>query len=519
MVGQEHVIQPLSNALSRKRLHHAYLFTGTRGVGKTTIARILAKCLNCETGITATPCGVCSTCQEIDAGRFMDLIEVDAASRTKVEDTRELLDNVQYAPSRGRFKIYLIDEVHMLSGHSFNALLKTLEEPPEHVKFLLATTDPQKLPMTVLSRCLQFNLKNLSSERIASYLEHVLTEEKISFEAGALPLLAQAANGSVRDSLSLLDQAIAYSPGEIKTDNMHEMLGTLEQKHVEKLLRALAQEDAHLLLATVNELAEFNVDFGYALEELLSLLHYIAIAHLAPTALPTTLDHHAFILELQQKISPEDVQLYYQIGVHGRRDLDILQNKKTAFIMVLLRMLAFRPFDAPEIPSSQNTVRVTPATTTQKSPAPASTSVSSHPKATLNTNANALDWEKLLGSLAITGITQALAANCALKTFDGYLLTLSLSPKHAALLNDKTRARLNDALNQSLGRAVKVIINVEAPAVETPADRQLREANEQHKTAIHAIENDPIVQSLVNQLGATLEPSLIKPKNDGSSKS
>ncbi|WP_185265618.1 DNA polymerase III subunit gamma/tau [Halopseudomonas xiamenensis] len=343
MVGQTHVLQALINALDHNRLHHAYLFTGTRGVGKTTIARILAKCLNCEAGVSSEPCGVCSACREIDEGRFVDLIEVDAASRTKVEDTRELLDNVQYAPTRGRFKVYLIDEVHMLSSHSFNALLKTLEEPPAHVKFLLATTDPQKLPVTILSRCLQFSLKNMLPEKVVEHLRHVLAEEQVPFDEESLWLLGRAADGSMRDGLSLTDQAIAFGNGELKAPDVRSMLGTIDHGQVFGLLNGLAAGDARALLAAVAELAEQGADFAGVLAELISTLQRVAIAQVLPEAADNSLGDQQRVLELAGRISAEDVQLFYQLALHGRRDLPLAPDPRGGFEMALLRMLAFRP--------------------------------------------------------------------------------------------------------------------------------------------------------------------------------
>lgn len=343
MVGQTHVLQALINALDHDRLHHAYLFTGTRGVGKTSIARILAKCLNCEAGVSSEPCGTCSACREIDEGRFVDLIEVDAASRTKVEDTRELLDNVQYAPSRGRYKVYLIDEVHMLSSHSFNALLKTLEEPPEHVKFLLATTDPQKLPVTILSRCLQFSLKNMLPEKIVEHLRYVLGEEGIRFDEESLWLLGRAADGSMRDALSLTDQAIAFGNGALQVAEVRSMLGTIDHGQVFGLLDALAGNDAPAMLAAVAELAEQGVDFAGVLGELLSVLQRVAIAQVLPQAVDNSLGDQEQVLGLAGRISAEDVQLFYQMGLHGRRDLPLAPEPRGGFEMAMLRMLAFRP--------------------------------------------------------------------------------------------------------------------------------------------------------------------------------
>src|SRR5690554_911398 len=338
MVGQEHVLRALINSLNNQQLHHAYLFTGTRGVGKTTIARILAKCLNCEEGISARPCGECGSCKEISEGRFVDLIEVDAASRTRVEDTRELLENVQYAPTRGRYKVYLIDEVHMLSTHSFNALLKTLEEPPAHVKFLLATTDPQKLPITVLSRCLQFNLKNMPAEKIVDYLHTILNAEKVQYEEPALWQLGRAAQGSMRDALSLTDQAIAYGEGFISEDNVHAMLGTMDRGRLFKIAEAMAKADASAVMAEIDSMAEHSPDYDEVIQGLLTIWHKVALGQVVPAAIDNSEGEREAILAL-----PEDVQLYYQIGVSGRADLALAPNARQGFEMLVLRMLAFRP--------------------------------------------------------------------------------------------------------------------------------------------------------------------------------
>ena len=353
MVGQEHVLKALINALDFNRLHHAYLFTGTRGVGKTTIARILAKCLNCETGVSSEPCGQCGACQEIAEGRFIDLIEVDAASRTRVEDTRELLENVQYAPTRGRFKIYLIDEVHMLSTHSFNALLKTLEEPPEHVKFLLATTDPQKLPVTILSRCLQFNLKNMSPERIVGHLQFVLGKEVIPFDDSALWQLARAADGSMRDALSLTDQAIAYGGGKVADNDVVAMLGTIDHRLIERLVRGLIQGDGPALLNAVASFSEHAPDYSNALADLITFLHRMAIAQAMPEALDNSYGDRKVILELSQLVAPEDVQLFYQTALIGRRDLHLSPDPRSGLEMTLLRMLAFKPQGVVDVPITQ----------------------------------------------------------------------------------------------------------------------------------------------------------------------
>ncbi|MES2919450.1 MAG: DNA polymerase III subunit gamma/tau [Pseudomonadota bacterium] len=370
LVGQEHVARALINALDQDRLHHAYLFTGTRGVGKTTIARILAKCLNCETGISSEPCGVCSTCREVDEGRFVDLIEVDAASRTKVEDTRELLDNVQYAPTRGRYKVYLIDEVHMLSNSSFNALLKTLEEPPPHVKFLLATTDPQKLPVTVLSRCLQFALKAMSPERVVEHLAAVLAKEVVEFEDGALWELGRAANGSMRDALSLTDQAIAFGNGRLATADVRSMLGSIDRDLVFRVLEAVNSGDAAAVVGVCDALAEQSVDFAGALAEIVSTLHRLALAQMLPDAVDNALGDRDRVLALAAATTAEDVQLHYQIALQGRRDLAWAADLRSGFEMTLLRMLAFRPVGAPAT-AGQGGARAAAGATARPAPRPA----------------------------------------------------------------------------------------------------------------------------------------------------
>lgn len=391
MVGQEHVLKALVNALDDDRLHHAYLFTGTRGVGKTSIARLFAKSLNCETGVSSTPCGQCSACREIAEGRFVDLIEVDAASRTKVEDTRELMENVQYAPTHGRYKVYLIDEVHMLSTHSFNALLKTLEEPPPHVKFLLATTDPQKLPITILSRCLQFNLKNLIPERIVDHLSHVLNAENISYEEPALWLLARSADGSMRDAMSLTDQAIAFGAGAINEPDVRAMLGTIDQRLVYEMLYALSSGDARALLAAVSNLSQFSPDYNTVLGDLISVLHRIAIAQTLPEAVDNSMGDKAQVTELSTALSAEDVQLYYQVALMGRKDFPFVPDPREGLEMVLLRMLAFRPAGAKPRAVNLQTASMEPqAVSTENSdPAPvASNQESSEQSVAVETDAD-----------------------------------------------------------------------------------------------------------------------------------
>ncbi|MDF9620225.1 DNA polymerase III subunit gamma/tau [Pseudomonas entomophila] len=654
MVGQTHVLKALINALDNQRLHHAYLFTGTRGVGKTTIARIIAKCLNCETGITSTPCGTCSVCREIDEGRFVDLIEIDAASRTKVEDTRELLDNVQYAPSRGRFKVYLIDEVHMLSTHSFNALLKTLEEPPPYVKFILATTDPQKLPATILSRCLQFSLKNMSPERVVEHLSHVLGAENVPFEDDALWLLGRAADGSMRDAMSLTDQAIAFGEGKVLAADVRAMLGTLDHGQVYGVLQALLEGDARALLEAVRDLAEQGPDWNGVLSEMLNVLHRVAIAQALPEAVDNGQGDRDRVLALAQALPAEDVQFYYQMGLIGRRDLPLAPDPRGGFEMVLLRMLAFRPADSDDAPKpvlkpvgiSQATadpaqsvavaavavetpvadpvvqvaeqapapverqpepvvepvVQAAPAVAPEPVPepqpveevvdlpweepsappavepqpeviqAPAAEPVASPPgydeppfdpaaygavgmdrddeppmdedyyvadsdpagfsyldelaehvqeekpvkapeplPASKPATGLALQWLELFPQLPVSGMTGNIAANCTLIAADGDDWLLHLDPGQGALFNSTQQRRLNDALNQQLGREIRLKIELIRPEQETPAQAAARKRSERQHEAVVSIEQDPLIQQMIRQFGATVRQDTIEP--------
>lgn len=489
VIGQPQVVQALTNALDREYLHHAYLFTGTRGVGKTTIARIIAKCLNCETGITSKPCQTCSTCQEIDSGRFPDLFEVDAASRTKVEDTRELLDNVQYAPTKGRYKVYLIDEVHMLSGHSFNALLKTLEEPPPHVKFLLATTDYQRLPATVLSRCLQFHLTQMTPELISKQLQDILKKEKVSFEAPATHLLAKAANGSMRDALSLLDQNIAFGNGNIKTEDTKSMLGTIEPTALYDILQALLQKDANGLLDCVDQLAQKAVDFSQALSDLLSLLHNIALTQAVPNLKREELT--TALQNLATQFSQEDTQLYYQIGLLGQRDLPLAPSARSGFEMTLLRMLAFTPDQ-----SSQQR--------------PVMTTVTAKKPAADNTTSSAASWSDLLNQLGLNGATLALAQQCSLKNRTDNELHLTLNPKQKAFLHEKHIKRISDALTQSFAKPMLVKIDLESSTAETPASLAKKKEEQRLATAENTIMADQKVQRMMDTFNATVVKDSIR---------
>ncbi|MBR7520127.1 DNA polymerase III subunit gamma/tau [Pseudomonas juntendi] len=656
MVGQTHVLKALINALDNQRLHHAYLFTGTRGVGKTTIARIIAKCLNCETGITSTPCGTCSVCREIDEGRFVDLIEIDAASRTKVEDTRELLDNVQYAPSRGRFKVYLIDEVHMLSTHSFNALLKTLEEPPPYVKFILATTDPQKLPATILSRCLQFSLKNMSPERVVEHLSHVLAAENVPFEADALWLLGRAADGSMRDAMSLTDQAIAFGEGKVLAADVRAMLGSLDHGQVYGVLQALLEGDARALLEAVRNLAEQGPDWAGVLAEMLNVLHRVAIAQALPEAVDNGQGDRERVLALAQALPAEDVQFYYQMGLIGRRDLPLAPDPRGGFEMVLLRMLAFRPADTDDAPKpvlkplgiSQATadpanpvaapapavpppaaepapaapaplVVPPPATVDHEpelpadaelraeveaisvpepvaevvdlpweDPAPTSAPVAEpvaepasaprptpqaapavHDEPPFDPSAYAavgmdrddeppldedyyggesdpvgfsyldelaehvqeeapapapaplpaakpatglaLQWLELFPQLPVSGMTGNIAANCTLIAADGDDWLLHLDPGQGALFNTTQQRRLNEALNQHLGRTLNLRIELVLPEQETPAQAAARKRAERQQGAVASIEQDPLIQQMIKLFGAKVRQDTIEP--------
>lgn len=479
IVGQPHVVQALTHALTQNRIHHAYLFTGTHGIGKTTLARIFAKCLNCETGITATPCEKCSNCEEINSGRFPDLFEIDAASRTKVEDTRELLDNIPYAPTKGKFKVYLIDEVHMLSGHSFNALLKTLEEPPAHVKFLLATTDPQKLPATVLSRCLQFHLAKMTPEQIDEQLAHILKAEKIKFEQDALALISESANGSMRDALSLLDQCIAYGNGEIKKSETQAMLGLSNQAEITALIKAIHLSDAETVLSLTKKWASIGAHFANCLSEMLTQLYQLTVIQ----ALEKSPFHNtsAELKNLAAMISREDVQLYYQIALMGKQDLPLAPTAQIGFEMVALRMIAFHP-------GVKNTEKKTVVKVEKTTKTPEKSS----------------NWDEILNSLGLTGPTLALAQHCALRTLTQNELQLVLHPKYAALSNPRQLQRIQDAMTAYAGGPVKVNIRVEENQLETPADIALTRSAEKKESTKRAIASDAAVQRIVKTFDATV---------------
>ncbi|MFB9170642.1 DNA polymerase III subunit gamma/tau [Chromobacterium piscinae] len=627
LVGQEHVVRALSNALKEQRLHHAYLLTGTRGVGKTTIARILAKSLNCETGTTAEPCGECQACRQIDSGRFVDLLEIDAASNTGIDNIREVLENAQYAPTMGRFKVYIIDEVHMLSKSAFNAMLKTLEEPPGHVKFILATTDPQKVPVTVLSRCLQFSLRNMTPQQVSSHLAHMLDVEGIQYEAPALALLGRAASGSMRDAQSLLDQAIAYGLGEVKEDGVRAMLGAVDRRYLFTLLQALAAADGPALMAEADRLAERGVSFDSALSELAVLLQQLALAQTVPTALAADEPERDSLFALADAIAPQDVQLYYQIAIHGRKDLALAPDEHAGFNMALLRMLAFHPAVAP----ADSAAPARPAAPSQPRPAPASASAASVASASvpaergMSPAARALqaaglggqpqgkpraaepapaaepepepaprpqpvaaestppaqpkpeiqpeprlppapvqvasapeaavqeaederdeeeivdapwsdddampaymqqppledepssysfdgDWQRLVADLGIKlGAARMLAHNAVLKSWSQDRLELAVPESFRHMSGRDYQEKLKAALAERFGHAVDLAVTVEELGMETPAMTDARLRQEQLAVARECMQNDPVVQQVVREFGATLLIETIQP--------
>ncbi len=519
LVGQEHVVRALTNALDNDRLHHAYLFTGTRGVGKTTIARILAKSLNCEQGVSSTPCGECASCREIDGGRFVDLLEVDAASRTKVDQTRELLDNVPYAPVKGRFKVYLIDEVHMFSTSSFNALLKTLEEPPPHVKFLLATTDPQKLPVTVLSRCLQFNLKRLPMDQIEGQLRHILEQEGVGFERPALTLLARAADGSMRDALSLMDQAIGFSGEGITEEGVRAMLGTIDRGHVFGLLEALAAQDGRELLERAGHMAAYTPDYAAALQELLMVLHSIALVQAVPDALGAESGDLDAIQALADRLSPEEVQLFYQIALLGQRDLPLAPDPRTGFEMILLRMLAFVPDgqgSAPPPPRKKSPPKRPPPPRTSQAATPPPLGAlppvdRDAPQASAALAEGVGDWHALAASLQVGGIAQQLANNCQLVSAKDGVLVLTLDARYQQLRNANTEQRLLKALQQRLGADLQLRIEAGEVTDETPAQRQSRARIQRQEEALASMRGDDLVQNLESTFSARLVEESVKP--------
>lgn len=508
-VGQEHVLRALTNALDSERLHHAYLFAGTRGVGKTTIARILAKALNCETGLTSQPCGKCSACLEIDEGRFVDLIEVDAASKTKVDDTRELLDNVQYAPARGRFKVYLIDEVHMLSRHSFNALLKTLEEPPPHVKFLLATTDPQKLPVTVLSRCLQFNLKRLTPKLIRERLELICGEENVKADTSALAMIARAADGSLRDALSLLDQAIAYCAGDVSKDSVAAMLGTIDRQYVSRILKLLAAGDAPGILTAIREIDEQFPDYAQLLDDMAALLQRIAVFQVVGAADADDEDDEGELAAFADQISPEDVQLFYQIALLGRRDLGLAPDPKSGTEMTLLRMLAFQP--GGDVSQSARREKSRNAAARPKQAEKKSTRAETEAPLSQTAAWQDPDWSKLIDQIEISGAGKLLASNCAFVERRQNVLHLCLDGKSETLLTKSTEAALHKALCAYYGEPLRLDIVIGETVSATPIQEEARRIDAQYEAARASIEADPNVKALQDMFGAELNADSIEP--------
>jgi len=489
LVGQEHVVRALRHALEAKRLHHAYLFTGTRGVGKTTLARILAKCLNCETGVTPEPCGKCAACVEIDAGRFVDLLEVDAATNTRVDEMRQLLETAQYAPTAGRYKVYVIDEVHQLSGHAFNAMLKTLEEPPEHMKFVLATTDPQKIPVTVLSRCLQFNLKQMPPAAIATHLERVLAAEAIPAEREALGLIARAAAGSMRDALSLLDQAIAHGAGRVGATDVADMLGAIDRSHLLALIDAVARNDAAAAVKIADEMQARSLSFDAALADLAALLLKLALAQSVPAALQEE-PERARLAELAERLDPESLQLCYQIALQGREDLPLAPDEHGGFVMTLLRMLAFRPEGAQK-PIERPVQRTASA---PKAPGAAA----------------AGGWPELVQRLTLAGAARELARNAELARREGNAFELLVPKSKAYLAERQYTEKLKAALEQHLGAAASIKVSVGEPAGTSAAALEANEREARRAAAAHAVHTDGFVKDLVNLFDGKVVDSTIR---------
>lgn len=544
LVGQPHVVRALSNALEQKRIHHAYLFTGTRGVGKTTLARIIAKSLNCETGITAKPCGICSACTEIDKGRFVDLLEVDAASNTQVDAMRELLENAQYAPTAGRFKVYIIDEVHMLSKSAFNAMLKTLEEPPEHVKFILATTDPQKVPVTVLSRCLQFNLRQIASSTIIEHLQYVLTQENIPFETTGVQLIAHAAEGSMRDALSLTDQAIAYGNQAVNEDDVRSMLGAIDQRYLFEIIDALLNGDGATLIAKAKEMESRSISFEAALNDFAKLLHQIAIAQTVPESISHDLPERESLLKLAQILSPEKLQLYYQIALLGGRDISLAPDEYAGFTMSLLRMLAFSPTESVS-DQKKNSLNPEPRKTDSSSvtsklentnfvnkeadssipnvnPAAASEpdiaetfpqesdATASEIMASASTPAFDGNWRNLIENHLKLGIARALAQHCEMLSYDENSISLRVAEKQKHLVSHTYQEKLSSAINQHFNKKIRLNITIDHEA-NTPAKQHAEEKAVIQSSAEEAIMNDEFVQALIQDFDAKIIPNSIKP--------
>ena len=519
LVGQEHVVRALTHALDQNRLHHAYLFTGTRGVGKTTLARIMAKALNCEAGVSSTPCGVCAACTEIDSGLFIDYIELDAASNRGVDDMTQLLERATYAPTAGRYKVYVIDEVHQLSGHAFNAMLKTLEEPPEHVKFILATTDPQKIPVTVLSRCLQFNLKQMPMTHIVDHLSRVLEAEGVAFEPAALRHLAKGAAGSMRDALSLLDQAIAHGAGKVEDEGVRAMLGTVGDEHLFALLDGLVAQDVQAMLDVAKLMDARSLSFDGGLQELATLFHRIALAQFAPEALLDEAER-ARLTSYAGVLDAEFLQLAYQIAIHGRDELSLAPDDYAGFVMTLLRLHAFRPerAGAPQVaakaaapaPLHPTAPAAAPAPAVRPPAAVAPAPASAPPPAAVEAAADK-DWHGLVARLPLTGMARQLAQHCELSELTGSVIRLRLAPAHKHLLGKPQQDKLQAELQVCYGRPLRLDIDVAAVATETPADRSRSAQRERQDRAIASIEGDPFVRDVVDLFDASIDESTIKP--------
>ncbi len=497
MVGQGHVLKVLVNALDSGRLHHAYLFSGTRGVGKTTLARILAKCLNCEAGVGSEPCGQCSACTGIDEGRFVDLIEVDAASRAKVDETRDLMDNVQYAPTAGRYKVYLIDEVHMFSKHSFNALLKTLEEPPDHVKFLLATTEPKRIPITILSRCLQFNLKHLSAGQIREQLDKILEQETVPAQDSCTRLIAAAADGSMRDALSLLDQAISHGNGSLETEQVRDMLGTIDVEELTTLFASVVDRDSASMFARLGAMAELSPDYDALCAGLLSILHNIAIAQVLPDGSDLVdEDSRAFARRLDKEL----VQLYYQIVLKGRRDLLMSPDPKTGFEMTMIRMLAFNPWESGDAPADNDDRSAAGSNGSADTGQKARGQVQDAPALADNDA-----WHDLVASMTLDGLTKQLALHCTLQDYRGNRLNLNLRPEQEHLLTASRKEKLQAALRSRLDDELRLEVAVEGSGDETPAQRNTRKDHEAKQAALAAVQEDPDVKRFMETFDATID--------------
>ncbi|MDQ3186130.1 MAG: DNA polymerase III subunit gamma/tau [Pseudomonadota bacterium] len=529
LTGQDHVVRALTNALEQQRLHHAYLFTGTRGIGKTTIARILAKALNCETGITSTPCGICSACIEIDGGRFVDLIEMDAASNTQVEKMRELLENALYAPASARYKVYIIDEVHMLSKSAFNAMLKTLEEPPEHIKFILATTDPQKIPVTVLSRCLQFNLKQIPLPLIAAHLKHVLEQEQINYDATSLQLLARSAQGSMRDALSILDQAIAFGGGKVEETGVRDMLGAIDQSYLYDLLDALIKKGGAEMLEIADAMETRSLSFDAALQDLATLLHRVALAQIVPSAISEDTPERERIFVLAETFVPEDIQLFYQIVIHGRSDLSQAPDEYAGFTMTLMRLLAFMPEGMPKITEPRHdkeAKRPTPSQiaealktseTSKISDITEETSITTDIAETATAKPNSPDhlfsgdWTAIVKQLKLSGMTRMLAQHCEVKNVSSDEIEFCVPEKQKHLLDRIYQEKVKTALSEYLGKPIRLKFSVGIVTGMSPAKLEDREKHEKQSEAIAAIKTDPFVRELVENFDAKLIVSSIKP--------